>query len=151
MVDHSQPLRCLRINHVTEIEQFACLLEANYPWHDDRWSDIREADFRLAEQGVVGGDGDVAKHGEFAAAAQRVALDGGDDRLAHIPRGEFKRHVVGQGIVPLHRIVAVLFFLRVAGVDVVADAETAPVGAQYDDTGSLICIGLCKSITQFAT
>ena len=36
---------------------------------------------------------------------------------------------------PLHRIVAVFLLFRVAGIDVVADTEAAPVGAQDDDAG----------------
>ena len=42
-----------------------------------------ERDFGLAEFRVVGSDDEIAHHGEFAAAAKRVAGDGGDDRLAN--------------------------------------------------------------------
>jgi len=44
--------------------------------------DHAELDFRLAEFGVVGGDDEVAHHGEFTATAQREAADGRDHRLA---------------------------------------------------------------------
>ncbi|MCY1441367.1 hypothetical protein D9M71_576800 [compost metagenome] len=45
-----------------------------------------EGDFRQAETGVVGGVYEVAHQRQLAAAAQRVAGDRGDDRLA--PRGD---------------------------------------------------------------
>ena len=41
-----------------------------------------ELDLGLAELGRVGGEDDVAHHGELAAAAERVAGDRRDDRLA---------------------------------------------------------------------
>jgi hypothetical protein len=41
-----------------------------------------ELDLRLAELGVVGGDDQVALHGELAAAAERKAGDRRDHRLA---------------------------------------------------------------------
>jgi hypothetical protein len=41
-----------------------------------------EIDLRLAKSGVVGGDDDVAHHGQLASPAQRIPGDGGDDRLA---------------------------------------------------------------------
>ncbi|MCY1393695.1 hypothetical protein D9M71_85980 [compost metagenome] len=41
-----------------------------------------EVDLRLAEAGVFAGDEDVGVHGQFAAAAQAEAIDGGDQRLA---------------------------------------------------------------------
>ncbi len=44
--------------------------------------DRAERDFRLAELGGIGGDDDVAHHGEFATAAEGVAADGGNGRLA---------------------------------------------------------------------
>ena len=44
--------------------------------------DGAERDLRLAEFRGVGGDDDVAHHRQFAAAAERVAGDRGDGRLA---------------------------------------------------------------------
>ena len=44
--------------------------------------DGAERDFRLAEFGGVGSDDDVAHHGELAAAAERIAADGGDGGFA---------------------------------------------------------------------
>ena len=44
--------------------------------------DDAELDLGLAELGVVGGDDDVAQHGELAAAAERKARHRRDDRLA---------------------------------------------------------------------
>src|SRR2546430_1438908 len=41
-----------------------------------------ELHFRLAELGGVAGDADVARHGQFAAAAQGEAVDGGNHRFA---------------------------------------------------------------------
>ena len=41
-----------------------------------------ELDLRLAEFGVVGGDDEIALHGQLAAAAERKARHRGDDRLA---------------------------------------------------------------------
>ena len=41
-----------------------------------------EVDLRLAEFGVVGGDDEVAHHGQLAAAAEREAGHRGDHRLA---------------------------------------------------------------------
>ena len=41
-----------------------------------------ELDFRLAEPGIVGGQDEVAHHGEFAAAAQGIAGHRRDHRLA---------------------------------------------------------------------
>ena len=43
--------------------------------------DDAELDLGLAEFGTVGGDDDVAMHGQLAAAAEREAGDRGDDRL----------------------------------------------------------------------
>ena len=43
-----------------------------------------ERDFRLAEFRGVGGDDDVAHHRQFAAAAERIAADGGNGRLAAV-------------------------------------------------------------------
>jgi hypothetical protein len=42
-----------------------------------------QLDFRLAELGVIGGDDEVAHHGQLATAAQGEAADGGDHWLAH--------------------------------------------------------------------
>ena len=46
------------------------------PGHD------AQVDFGLAEFGGVGGDDEIAHHGQFAAAAKRVTRNSGDDRLA---------------------------------------------------------------------
>ena len=40
-----------------------------------------EVDLGLAELRLLGGDNEVAQHGQFAAAAQGKAVDRGDDRL----------------------------------------------------------------------
>src|SRR3989475_7021884 len=45
------------------------------------WGDA-QLPLRLAEGGVLAGNAEVAGHGELAAAAQRVAVDGRDDGLA---------------------------------------------------------------------
>ena len=51
-----------------------------------------ELDFRLAELRRVGGEDEVAHHGQLAASAEGEAGDRGDDRLAHrgqpLPPGE---------------------------------------------------------------
>ncbi|KAJ8558709.1 hypothetical protein ON010_g8741 [Phytophthora cinnamomi] len=63
--------------------------------------DRAERDLGLAELGRVAGDDEVAEHGELAAAAQRVAVDGGDHGLGH--RGDVPpvgEHVALEG---LHR------------------------------------------------
>src|SRR5580765_7180537 len=44
-------------------------------------------DFRLAEPGGIGGDYDVALHGELAAATKRKARHRRDNRLARLCRG----------------------------------------------------------------
>ncbi|KAG0762508.1 hypothetical protein G6F22_018622 [Rhizopus arrhizus] len=49
--------------------------------------DHAQLDLRLAELGGVGGDDDVAHHGQFAAAAQRVAADCGDHGLPDALQG----------------------------------------------------------------
>ena len=46
--------------------------------------DEPEIDFRLAELRGVGGDPDRARHRELAAAAQREAVDRGNDGLPHV-------------------------------------------------------------------
>src|SRR5580704_10544865 len=46
--------------------------------------DDAELDFRLTEFGVVGGDDDVALHGELAATAERKTGDRGDHRFARL-------------------------------------------------------------------
>src|SRR5581483_10038699 len=43
-----------------------------------------ERDLGLAEHGGVGGEDDVASHGKLAAAAERIACDRSDDRLAAV-------------------------------------------------------------------
>ena len=43
-----------------------------------------EGDLGLAELRGVGGDDDVAHHGELAAAAEAIAGDRGDERLPHL-------------------------------------------------------------------
>ena len=43
------------------------------------------ADLGLAEAGALGGDGDVADHGDVRAGGDRVAVDGGDDRNPQVP------------------------------------------------------------------
>src|SRR6266404_1310933 len=43
-----------------------------------------QGDFRLAEPGFLGGQPDGAGHGRLAAAAERKAVDRGDDRLAEV-------------------------------------------------------------------
>ena len=43
-----------------------------------------EVDLGLAELRRVGGDADRARHRQLAAAAERVAVDRGDDRLPHL-------------------------------------------------------------------
>ena len=46
--------------------------------------DDAEARLRLAELGLLRGDPDVAGHGQLAAAAESVAVDGGDGGLGHL-------------------------------------------------------------------
>ena len=43
-----------------------------------------ERDLGLAEARIVGGDDEVAHHRHLATAAQRIARDRRDDRLAHL-------------------------------------------------------------------
>ncbi len=59
-------------------------LRAAGPWND------AELDLGLAEFGGVRGQDKVAHHGQLAAAAERIAGDGGDDRLAR-PRHASQR------------------------------------------------------------
>jgi hypothetical protein len=42
-----------------------------------------KVDFGLAEFGSVSSDDEIAHHRQFAPAAQRIATNSGDDRLAH--------------------------------------------------------------------
>ena len=51
-------------------------------WVPPMPGDDAEVDLGLAELRGVGGDDEVAHHRQLAAAAQRIARDGGDDRLA---------------------------------------------------------------------
>ena len=43
-------------------------------------------DLGLAELGLLARQDDVAHHGELAAAAEREAVHGGDDRVAEAPQ-----------------------------------------------------------------
>jgi hypothetical protein len=43
-----------------------------------------QRDLRLAQLRGVGGNPERARHGELAATAERVAVDRGDHRLAHV-------------------------------------------------------------------
>jgi hypothetical protein len=60
-----------------------------------------ELDLRLAEAGRVGRNDEIADHGQLAAAAQRIAGNGGNHRLSQIgdplPVGEEVVHI-GRGI-----------------------------------------------------
>ena len=49
-----------------------------------RARDQAEQHFRLAEPGVIRGHTVVTGHGEFETAAERVAVDGGDERLGGV-------------------------------------------------------------------
>ena len=55
-----------------------------------------ERDLGLAEPRSVGGDDDVAHHGELAAAAEAVAGDGGDERLAHLRHAGGRRRLIAR-------------------------------------------------------
>jgi hypothetical protein len=52
-----------------------------------RTGDDAELDLGLAKLGVVGGDDEVAHHGQLAAATQRKAADGGDHGFANVANG----------------------------------------------------------------
>ena len=55
-------------------------------WLPPRPGHDAQGDFRLAEFGGVGGDDEIADHGQFAAAAQGMARHRGDDRLSDARR-----------------------------------------------------------------
>ena len=111
--------------------------------------DVGEADLRLAEQRVVGRDRDVAHHHQLAAAAEAVTLDGGDHRLAHVPRRHLERDVVGERLVPGQRVAAPRGAGR-AGADVVAGGEAPALGAQHHHAGGRIGVGLVQALDEQA-
>ena len=115
----------------------------------ERGADVGEADLRLAEEGVVGRDRDVAHHHQLAAAAQAVALHGGDHRLAHVPRRHLERDVVGERLVPGQRVALPRGAGRV-GADVVAGGEAPPLGAQHHHAGGRIGVGLVEALDERA-
>src|SRR5262249_10692016 len=86
-------------------------------------------------------------HHQLAAAAETVALHGGDDRLPHRPRCELEPRVVGQRLVPGQRV-ALARGARRVGRDVVARGEAAPLGAQHDHARGRIAIGLVEAVDQ---
>ena len=78
-----------------QIHRFGLADRARQPLRAADAGNDPELDLRLAELGILGGDHDVALHGELAAAAERETGHRGDDRLARV-RGR----VPGAGEIP---------------------------------------------------
>ena len=105
--DEAGALGFLRVHHAAgqdQVHRFGLADRAGQPLRAADAGNDAELDFRLAELRVVGGDDEVALHGEFAAAAERKARDRGDHRLARrggaIPvRGEIAEESIGEGLV----------------------------------------------------
>jgi hypothetical protein len=93
--------------------------------------DGADLDLGLAEDGLVGGKDDVHHHGELAAAAERVAVDGGDGGLADLEQAvEVLEHV---GVVPVDELaLGHLLDVRAGdeglGLRVAGDDDAADVG-----------------------
>src|SRR5438445_134283 len=86
--DEARALRLLRVHHArgqAKVHRLRLAGEARQPLRAAEARHDAEVDLGLAEPGVVGGDDDVALHGELVAAAERVAGDRSDHRLAHFP------------------------------------------------------------------
>lgn len=86
--------------------------------------DRAELNLGLAKLGVGTGVDDVAHHGELAAAAERKAVDGSDDRLADAGHVTPRRKEV---VLVVRDVVAVLHFL-----DVRSGCMVAPRWAAVD-------------------
>ncbi len=83
--DQAGALRFRRIHHSpgqAQIHRLGFSHRARQPLGSADAGNGAEGDFRLAEFRGVGGDDDVAHHRQLAAAAERIAADGGDGRLA---------------------------------------------------------------------
>src|SRR5947208_127538 len=86
--DQAGALRLLRVHHArgqAQVHRLRLAGEARQPLRAAEARHDAEVDLGLAEPGVVRGDDDVALHGQLVAAAERVAGDRRDHRLAQLP------------------------------------------------------------------
>jgi hypothetical protein len=95
---------------------------------------MREPHLRFPKLCVVGSDGQIAHHGQFASSAQNVALDRSDDRLVQSPwRPSEIKAAMQHGVPPLGSgCPAIGIAIRRSG-DIEADAKTAAFSAQHHD------------------
>ena len=104
--------------------------------------DRAHAGANLAEDRLVGGDGEVADGGEHVAAADGVAGHAADHRLGHVADQRLQlldRHAVGAAALVAAR----------RGRLVAAGAEGAVAGAgQHDDADLLVPAGLQERLDQ---
>ena len=81
-VGQPEPEGLLRATFRAGVDEAAGLAKADGADEPLHVGEAGEVDFRPAEEGVAGDDAEVAGQREFAAAADRVAVDRGDDREA---------------------------------------------------------------------
>src|SRR6185295_11216794 len=85
LVHQADAIGFLRVDHVSREDQAQRVTLADQPRQSLRAAVTggdAELDLRLAELRGVARDSQVARHGELATAAQRVAVHSGDNRLA---------------------------------------------------------------------
>ena len=80
----SRPRRGDRRAGQHQLQRLALADEPRQPLRAGVAGDQAEIDFRLSELRGVGGEPQRAGHRQLAAAAERVAVDRGDDRLAEV-------------------------------------------------------------------
>ncbi len=91
--DEAHPLRLVGVDHPAGEDHVHRLRLADEPRQPLRRAGARQdadRDLRLTETGRLGGEDEVAHQRQLAAAAERVAGDGSDDRLA-APRDPLPR------------------------------------------------------------
>src|SRR6266436_6955902 len=124
-VDHAEPERRRRVDHIAEIEELARLLEADDPWHHEAGPGLRVSTYRLAEHRIVRRDRKVAEHRQLAAGSERVALHRGKHGLAHVPGHQLERKAGAEPLVIFERIVSPSLAAGAAG-EVVATQKLRP-------------------------
>ena len=116
-----------RITRQNQLHRLRLADQARQPLRAGKSWNQPEVDLRLAEPCGVGRDAQRTRHGELAAAAEREAVDGRDDRLAE-PLDEIEHVLPGQRALPraLGRVARDL-------VDVGAGDEGFVASAGHDD------------------
>ena len=117
--------------------------------HAGRASDQSPTRLRKAKLGVVGGDDDVARHGQFQAAAQRETVDPRDHRFREVPPLD-QRFGLGRFARPLGTLFRGRLAFPGAVLEVGAGTERALAGSGYHGKPDfVVALDLVESSREF--